>query len=1343
MGANFFGELLIRVKYDDAQLTSGLTKSAAGVKSLGSKFQNLERVGLGMQNIGRTMTQFVTLPIVAAGAASVYMAVKFDQSMRKVQTLAGASEAQMKTYRAAIESIGPATAQGPTQLADALYFIVSAGYKGQKAIDLLGISAKASAIGMGDAKVVANALTSVIKAYSGSGLTAAKAMDIMTETVVKGKMAVTDLIPALGRILPIADGMHASFVSLGAVMADMTRQGLPVTQAVTGLRQIMMAIAAPTDKAKKNADALGLSFTDLQKTVKDKGLVAALMELYKATGNNVSKMKDLGMTQRAIPAYMALIHNHGIPLIQMFKDMGGATGALNTAMEQTRQTISYKFHDALVSLEYAGIKIGAALLPTVTKLVTIIGEMGAAFTRLSPGTQSFLLWAAAITAAMGPVLMVFGSAARSVGLLGGAFAKMAAARAAASAASGGGFVAGAGGTAEAASAGSLGSVAGATFAGAFAAAAIAAMPTVISDVIGANSAAHKRFKQGLSDYGKETNYTLMGSKGGGQASVLASHGAATLSGYAPIIQKLNLQIDNSTWQQAARLSAEIKQIQALAAKGVSIDFGHIGRDGPAQLNILRAQIISSLNITKAQATKLMDDIAGHKLNFSWAKQTGAELRKTQDSVKGPGAQIAKALELAGKLGGDQLAKGLAAGKGPTKAAAIQLQIAAHPNIESLVSLGLSVGAGLATGILESVYQVRIAGEQLASAAATALHQGLHNPPTPSKMTRALGRSVADGLAVGMQDGKAGVVASAIDISKAIMDAFKKSFGSKASKTQLADAATESGSIGTLLDFVNSITTALTTLSDSTVPTLSADWKQSVLKVVKQADDLSKFIAAQITKAFPYTKGTKKTKTQAAVAPTAGAAGQRVIDAADTSGSISTLLDFVNNISVALTTLSTATFPALAAGVKAKVKTLAAVAVDMAKTIASAIESALPKMATSGTGKHRKTGPNPDYTNVLSAADGAGAITTLLDFINNVDAAITTLSTSKIPALTDDIKAKVQTIAGQAIKLAKIISDAITGVVIPQAVSDNSSRVAGLVNDITGIITSLVSMTADTVEKAKAGILLVINAAPALGANLVKMVDALHDALMKVGSSADFAATGPVATAVNSFVGDVTGIISSLAGMAIIPGVDATDTTAAVPMVDIVQNGIDGANNVAGRATELGTALGGMVSALVGALGSVGLSQLTDMQPVLDALNNVASAISGIVSALATITADQITAAGAGGAALGNGFLTGLISTETAIYDEARRIVSQTASILAGSTGPASSGGTGGVPTGASDSSASAGIYTVVNDNSQRTFQITVYPQYGSMSDAEVKSLWSRLDQLDRDAGVAAARAALA
>ena len=571
----------------------------------------------------------------------------------------------------------------------------------------------------------------------------------------------------------------------------------------------------------------------------------------------------------------------------------------------------------------------------------------------------------------------------------------------------------------------------------------------------------------------------------------------------------------------------------------------------------------------------------------------------------------------------------------------------------------------------AVNHVRTAALDLANAAIVPVRQQTQTH-SPSKVFMAIGKDLSLGLAHGMSSGKSDVVASAIDVAQTIVSAFQKAFGGKKDQAKLTAAATSSSAVGTLLDFVNTITASLTTLADSTVPTLSGNWKQSVLSVVKQADDLSKFIATQIMKAFPYTKGTKKTKTQAATDPKAGTVAQRVIDAASTSGSIGTLIDFVNSVSAALTTLSTSTFPTLAADVKIKVAALTTAAVSMAQVIATAIDAALPKTLTTGSGKKRRVGPNPDYNNVLGAADSSGAISTLLDFINNVDAALTTLTTSKIPALTDDIKTKVQTIAGQAVTLAQIISAAITGIVIPQAITDNSGRVASLVTDITGIITNLVSMTADTVDRAKAGILLVIDAAPELGANLVVMVSKLHDALMTVGNSADFAATGPIATAVNSFVSDITNIISSLAGMAIVGAVYDDTGAVTTPLVDVVQNGIDGANNVANRAADLGAALTGMVTNLLGALGTIGLGSLTDMQPVLDALNNVAQAISGIVSALATITADQITAATSGGAALGGGFLAGLISSETAIYAEASSIVATTAKILAGSSGPSAS-----------------------------------------------------------------------
>jgi len=73
------------------------------------------------------------------------------------------------------------------ELADGLFFITSAGFEGAEALEALEISAKASAMGMGEMASISNALTSIMTAYADEQMTASKAGDLLHETLKQGK----------------------------------------------------------------------------------------------------------------------------------------------------------------------------------------------------------------------------------------------------------------------------------------------------------------------------------------------------------------------------------------------------------------------------------------------------------------------------------------------------------------------------------------------------------------------------------------------------------------------------------------------------------------------------------------------------------------------------------------------------------------------------------------------------------------------------------------------------------------------------------------------------------------------------------------------------------------------------------------------------------------------------------------------------------------------------------------------------------------------------------------------------------------------------------------------------
>src|SRR5438045_2884528 len=112
--------------------------------------------------------------------------------------------------------------QSPKELADALYFVSSSGFQGADAMNVLTASAKAAAAGLGDTKVIADTVTSVLNAYKLSAGDAAKVTDVLTTSVMEGKGEPAELAGALARVIPIAAAMGVNFEQVSASMATMT-----------------------------------------------------------------------------------------------------------------------------------------------------------------------------------------------------------------------------------------------------------------------------------------------------------------------------------------------------------------------------------------------------------------------------------------------------------------------------------------------------------------------------------------------------------------------------------------------------------------------------------------------------------------------------------------------------------------------------------------------------------------------------------------------------------------------------------------------------------------------------------------------------------------------------------------------------------------------------------------------------------------------------------------------------------------------------------------------------------------------------------------------------------------
>ena len=134
-------------------------------KSLKRVSRQLDRTAKKFTNAGRSLTTGLTAPLALADGAAVKFAVDLEQSFAKIQNLVGISAKSLRGFTNEVRRISDQTGSAQKKIADGLFFVTSAGFRGATAIDILEASTKAAAIGLGEIAVVADATTSILNAY--------------------------------------------------------------------------------------------------------------------------------------------------------------------------------------------------------------------------------------------------------------------------------------------------------------------------------------------------------------------------------------------------------------------------------------------------------------------------------------------------------------------------------------------------------------------------------------------------------------------------------------------------------------------------------------------------------------------------------------------------------------------------------------------------------------------------------------------------------------------------------------------------------------------------------------------------------------------------------------------------------------------------------------------------------------------------------------------------------------------------------------------------------------------------------------------------------------------------
>jgi TP901 family phage tail tape measure protein len=216
-----------------------------------------------------------------------------------------------------------------TELARGMYQVLSASIEPAKAIEFLGEAAKSAKAGVTDVFTAVDALTTVINAYGLEAEDVTKVSDVMFQTVKRGKLTYEGMSGALGTVVPVAAQVGIEFTEIAAGMATLTRSGIDVNTTTVQLRQILVSLLKPQEKAIKYAEKIGLEFNTA--AVASMGLANWLKHLHEKTGGSAEASAILFGNVRALSGVMGLAANDAVELA---KD----TGLMTDAWEKGGQT---------------------------------------------------------------------------------------------------------------------------------------------------------------------------------------------------------------------------------------------------------------------------------------------------------------------------------------------------------------------------------------------------------------------------------------------------------------------------------------------------------------------------------------------------------------------------------------------------------------------------------------------------------------------------------------------------------------------------------------------------------------------------------------------------------------------------------------------------------------------------------------------------------------------------------------------------------------------------------------------------------------------------------------------
>lgn len=409
-------DLFAKISLDTSGYEGGLALAQ-------DKFQ---AAGQTLSTVGSAMTKTVSLPLAGIGAAIIKTGADYEAGMSKVQAISGATGEEMDALSGKAMEMAAQTKFSTAESAEAYQYMAMAGWKSGEMVDgLSGIMNLAAASGESLATtsdIVTDALTAFGLSASDSGHFA----DVLAVASSNSNTNVAMMGETFKYVAPVAGALGFSVEDVSTAIGLMANSGIKAGQAGTALRSMFTRLAKPTKETQGALDALGVSLTNSDGTMKSLSEVVADL---RAGFSGLSEAEQAQIAsslagQEAMSGLLAIVNASDADVEKLTAAIGAADGTAAAMAETMNNNASGAVTMLMSAVNVLFTSLSEFLIPAFTGIVRAVTDTVNGFNSLDDHTKKLILTIGGIAIAAGPVLTAAGKIIASVGAIGTGITKL-------------------------------------------------------------------------------------------------------------------------------------------------------------------------------------------------------------------------------------------------------------------------------------------------------------------------------------------------------------------------------------------------------------------------------------------------------------------------------------------------------------------------------------------------------------------------------------------------------------------------------------------------------------------------------------------------------------------------------------------------------------------------------------------------------------------------------------------------------------------------------------------------------------------------------------------------------